>query len=95
MQKGRMIKTAHPSARDGAVSGNTAWVLCIFFSFGVVSRKEEYFHSSQNDLMDVQVNDQQMHFMCFYLCTLSFTATMQAPEQHFHFPIQGLQDYTH
>lgn len=45
--------------------------------------------------MDVQMNDQQMHFMCFYLCTFILTATMQAPEQHFHFPIQGLKDYPH
>lgn len=59
------------------------WYCCIIimtdaictFSFGVVSRKEEYFHSSQHDLMDgsAQMNGQQMHFMCFYLCTFIFT----------------------
>jgi len=45
------------------------------FSFGAVSGKEEYFYSSQNDLMDgtVQMNGQQMHFLCFYLCTFIFT----------------------
>lgn len=45
------------------------------FSFGGISRSEEYFHSPQNDLVDgsLQENGQQMHYWFFYLGTFIFT----------------------
>lgn len=65
------------------------------FSFGGISRSEEYFHSPQNDLVDGSLQENGQKCIIGSSIWVHLFLQKAASEQHFHSSVQGLEDYPH